>query len=301
MTEQNRPSVSIIIVSYNTRDLTRGCLSSIFTETKDVEFDVYVVDNGSTDGSAEEIEREFPRVKLIPNPTNAGFARANNIAIGKSRAEYLFLLNPDTILVNNAVKIFLDYMEQPENRMVGCCGGSLYDEHMAPQIAYGNFPTLEEAVFKVLRLKKVFPKYYREHLKASSENLSNSTRRVDYIVGADMFLRKSVLDKTGLLDEDFFLYFEDTELSYRIFRQGFISMICPEAKIIHLSGKSSSDTSKMERIRIREKSRFLFYRKCYGERVALLIKILYLIKNSERLLLTHDKKNLEMLKIIFRS
>ena len=143
-----------------------------------MDFDVYVVDNGSTDGTVEEITEEFPGVKLIANTENAGFAKANNMAIKETEADYVFLLNPDTVLVNNAVKIFLDFMEQPGNKNVGCCGGSLYDSEMEPQIAYGNFPSLEETVFNVFRLKKIFPGYYRERLRASTENTRERHERL---------------------------------------------------------------------------------------------------------------------------
>ncbi len=293
--------VSIIIVNYKTKDLTKDCIRSILAKTEGVEFDIYVVDNASGDGSAEELKREFPEIKVIESATNGGFARANNMAMRESRADYFFILNPDTILVNNAVKIFCDFMDQEENRNIACCGGNLYDEQMSPQIAFGNFPSLAEVAFKVFRLKKVFRKYYREKLRASSEHMGDSVRTVDYVVGADMFIRKSVLDRIGLFDEDFFLYFEDTELSYRMARNGYASTILPDAKIIHLAGKASSDASKAKQIRMREQSRFLFFRKCYGGTIALLVKTLYLIQYGQRFLFGFNKKNREMLKIIWRA
>jgi GT2 family glycosyltransferase len=269
--------------------------------TYNVDFDVYVVDNGSTDGTVEEITDEFPGVKLIVNTENAGFAKANNMAIKETEADYVFLLNPDTVLVNNAVKIFLDFMELPGNKNVGCCGGSIYDSKMEPQIAYGNFPSLEETVFNVFRLKKIFPGYYRERLRSSTENTNDAIRKVDYIVGADMFIRMSALEKTGFLDEGFFLYFEDTELCFRMRQNGFDSVIIPEAKIIHLVAQSSSRSTKIEKIAIREKSRFLFFRKCYGDRVARTVKALLILKQLSRLASKADKKNLDTLRILYRS
>ena len=262
---------------------------------------MYVVDNGSTDGTVEDLTDEFPGVKVIANTENAGFAKANNMAIRESEADFVFLLNPDTILVNNALKIFLDFMEEKTNEHVGCCGGSLYDKEMAPQIAYGNFPSLEETIFNVFRLKKLFPRYYREKLRTSTENRRDEMRRVGYIVGADMFIRKSALEKTGLLDESFFLYFEDTELCFRMKRHGFDSYIVPEAKIIHLVAQSSSKSTKIEKIAIREKSRFLFFRKCYGDGVARMVKALLVFKQATRLLSGSRKKNLEILKVMYRS
>jgi GT2 family glycosyltransferase len=293
--------VSIIIVNYKTKDFTKDCVRSILAKTEGVEFEISVVDNASGDGSAEELEEEFPGIRVIKNRTNGGFAWANNMAMRESRTDYFFILNPDTILVNNAVKIFCEFMEQEGNRNIACCGGSLYDEQMSPQIAFGNFPSLAEVAFKVFRLKKIFRKYYTEKLRASSEHVGESVRTVDYVVGADMFIRKSVLDKIGLFDEDFFLYFEDTELSYRMARNGYTSVILPDAKIIHLAGKASSHASRANRIRMREQSRFLFYRKCYGDAIALLVKTLYLLQYGQRFLFGFNKKNREMLKIIWRA
>ncbi len=293
--------VSVIIVNYNTKDLVCDCVRSVIAKTKDVNYEIVVVDNASLDGSAVKLRQEFPEIKLIENTTNGGFAQANNLAIRESDADYLFVLNPDTTLINNAMKIFVEFMERPENRDVACCGGALYNERMEPQESYGIFPTLEKIVFKVFRLKKIFRKYYRERLKNVSENCGAVQKTVDYIVGADMFIRRSVFNTVGLFDEDFFLYFEETELCWRMFQNGYRSVILPDAKIIHLAGKSFSDAAETKRIRAREISRFLFFRKCYGERVARMVKILYLFQYAQRFLLGFNKKHKELFKIIWKA
>ena len=122
--------ISIIIVNYNTKKLIKNCLKSVFEKTQGINFEVYVVDNNSRDGSCEMIEQDFPQVKLIKNTKNKGFGAANNIAIRESNAKYVFLLNSDTILLNNAIKIFFDFMEKPENQKISCCGGNLYNKNM---------------------------------------------------------------------------------------------------------------------------------------------------------------------------
>ncbi len=294
-------SLSIIIVNYNTGEVITQCLASVYSQTLGVDFDIWVVDNGSVDGSPDEIERSFPAVNVIRNSENMGFARANNLGIRASKGEYVFLLNPDTILLNNAVGILLDFMEHDTAGRVGCCGGSLYNEDMTPQIAYGNFPSLAEAAFQVFKLKKVFRRYYREKLRSSTENERGDTRKVDYIVGADMFLRRSALHRTGLFDEDFFLYFEDTELGYRLKRYGFHSVIVPEARIVHLVARASSRNTRIEKILWREKSRFLFFRKCHGNTTARLVKTLYILKEARRFLTGFRKRNWEMIKIIAKA
>ena len=123
-----RKDVSIILVSYKTKDLTRNCIKSIVEKTKNISYDIFVVDNNSQDGTCEMLKEEFPFVKLIENSQNIGFGAANNLAIKESDAEYVFLLNTDTLLVNNAVKILHDFLEN--NRQVGVCGANLYDENI---------------------------------------------------------------------------------------------------------------------------------------------------------------------------
>ena len=295
------PVVSVIIVNYNTVDLTKSCVRSLLDKTENVEFDISVVDNASTDGSVAELRREFPGVNVIESKTNVGFARANNVAIRQSTADYLFILNSDTLLVNNALKVLAEFMEREENRDVACCGGCLFDKDMMPVSAYGNFPTLAEIAFKVSKLKAVFPGYYRQRLASSRECSADRPVRVDYVVGADMFIRKRVLDEIGIFDEDFFLYFEDTELSFRMAKNGYRSMIVPEAKIIHLAGRSSTDSSKMNTARLRERSRFLFFRKSYGKGIARLAKALYMVHYGRRLLSGFHRKDREMLGIIWKA
>ena len=293
--------VSVIIVNYNTKELTKDCVTLVMEKTEGVEFDICVVDNASADDSAGELRRAFPGIKVIESRTNGGFARANNLAIRETRADYVFLLNSDTVLVNNAVRVLLEFMERQENRDVACCGGSLCDERMMPRPSYGNFPSLTGLAFKVFSLSKVFRRYYREKLRPSSKVHGSSALEVDYIMGADMFIRRSVLDEVGLFDEEFFLYFEDTELSYRMFRSGYRSMIVPQARIIHLSGMSGTDATEVESARVRERSKFLFFRKCYGKKAAFLAKLLHLVQYGRRFLLGFDRKSREMIGIIWKA
>lgn len=268
--------ISIILVNYNTKDLTRDCLNSVFEKTTGVEFEVFVVDNNSQDGSCEMIEQEFPQVKLIKNKENLGFGKANNIAIRQSRAKYVFLLNTDTILLNNAVKIFFDFMEKPENEKVGCCGGNLYNQNEIHQHSYGKFHTLKRVAFTTIGLNFIFRNYYYNKMTTQGKNEENELKEVEYITGADMFLRKSVLDEVGLFDEDFFMYFEETELSFRINKNGYKSVIIPEAKIIHLCGLSGK--IPLEKFKIYKTSEFLYFEKCKSIKIKNMVKCLYLIR-----------------------
>ena len=280
--------ISVIIVNYNTKELTKNCLKSVFEKTQEVDFGVYVVDNNSHDGSCEMIEQEFPQVKLIKNKENKGFGAANNIAIKESKVKYVFLLNSDTILLNNAVKIFFDFMEKSENQKISCCGGNLYDENRIYGTSYGKFPTIGSIFFKRFYLDKFFKNYYK---KKFGNAPTESINEVDSVSGADMFLRKSVLDETGLFDEDFFLYYEDTELNYRMYKKGYKSFIIPDVQILHLSGASNTISSNL--IKTVRKSELMFFEKCYGKKQKFLVKLIHIFENLPRFLvkLMHIFKN----------
>lgn len=251
--------VSVILVSYNTKELTRDCLKSLYQYTYDIEFEVFVVDNNSQDGSCEMIEQEFQQVKLIKNPDNKGFGAANNIAIKQSSAKYIFCLNTDTILVNNAIKILFDYMEENEN--VGVCGGQLYDRNMEITSSVGNFPTAARIFFQYFGLRFIFSKYWKEKLAPAKKLDATSVMPVDYICGADIFFRKSVLDKIGLFDENIFMYGEESDLCYRERQAGYEVKFIPESKIIHLCGESSKNLNKQKMI---QESLLYWYKKNLG-------------------------------------
>lgn len=283
--------VSIIIVSYNTVELTRNCLKSVFDKTDEVEFDVWVVDNASKDNSAQMIIEEFPQVKLIQSNENLGFGRANNLAITKSKAKYVFLLNPDTVLINNAVKILFDFMENPENIGYGCCGGNLYDENLNPGPVGGNFPSLKILALRALGLSFCIKKLYRP----DKYRKENEFTKLDVVIGADLMIRKEALDKSGLFDERFFLYLEETELQYRISKLGYSSIIVPHSKIIHLEGKSCCP----ERDKFRKTGELLFYKIHFGDYAVKLAKLFYILIAFKNFLLKFFSfKSLKQIKMI---
>lgn len=276
--------ISIIIVNYNTKELTKNCLKSVFEKTQDVNFEVFVVDNNSSDGSCEMLEQEFPQVKLIKNTKNRGFGAANNLAIKESKAKYVFLLNSDTILLNNVVKIFFDFMEKSENwdknQKIACCGGNLYNKDLSYGYSYNVLPIIEQILLKRFYLNKFFKNYYKKKFLPSLCEESKSIKEVDSVSGANMFLRRSVLDEVGLFDEDFFLYFEETELSYRMNKKGYKSVILPEAKIIHLGG--DSEKTALSKINIVKQSELMFFEKCYGKKQRALVKIIQILGEIPR-------------------
>ncbi|HEY0057409.1 MAG TPA: glycosyltransferase family 2 protein [Pedobacter sp.] len=268
--------VSVIIVSYNTYQLTVECIHSVIKYTQYIEYEILVIDNNSSDGSSEKIKQRFPEVTVIQNKKNIGFGQANNLGVLNSRGKYVFFFNSDAYLTDNALKAFFDFMEQAENARVACCGGALFQANGLPQISYGNFPSLLEAVSD-LGFYRFYKKYFQQHISSGVINYSNQVREVDYISGADMFIRRTALDIVGLFDKDFFLYFEETELSIRFKRAGFLSIFLPHVKIIHLEGASIKPGIDFNYAKLEQfaKSRVLFFRKCYGTNQARLMKFLY--------------------------
>lgn len=234
--------LSIIIVNYNVKYFLEQCLLSVFKALKEIDAEVFVVDNNSVDGSAEMIKEKFPAVKLIANKDNKGFSKANNQAIKISQGEYILLLNPDTVVEEDTFKKIITFMDTHPD--AGALGVHMIDGkgNFLPESKRG-LPTPAVAFYKIFGLAALFPgskifgKYHLSFLD------KNKTHEVEVLSGACMLLRKSVLDKTGLLDETFFMYGEDIDLSYRIIKAGYKNYYYPDARIIHYKGESTKKSS----------------------------------------------------------
>lgn len=234
--------ISIIIVNYNVEHFLEQCLHSVFTALQHIDGEVWVVDNNSVDGSLAMLERKFPQVKVIANKENVGFARANNQAIRQSSGEYILLLNPDTIVEPDTFSKCISFMDSTPD--AGGLGVRMLDGNgkFLPESKRG-LPTPAVAFYKIFGLSKLFPKskkFGAYHLTYLDEFETNA---VDILAGAYMLLRKSTLDKVGLLDEDYFMYGEDIDLSYRITLGGYKNYYFPETRIIHYKGESTKKSS----------------------------------------------------------
>lgn len=232
-------NVSIVIVNYNTSDLLDKCIASVMEKTKDIVYEIIVVDNASSDNSAIMMNQKYSAIKFIESRTNLGFGKANNLGASFASGKYLFLLNTDTLMVNNAIKVLFDFMEIEDNQNVGACGGNLFNLDLTPNFSYSlNFPSL----------KNIFS--YRSQLSFlqnnESFNFSDQIKDVSLIIGADLFVRRSIFEKIQGFDPLFFMYVEDTELCYRIKQLSYRIVSVPQAKIIHLQGKSSSKFFKLQ-------------------------------------------------------
>lgn len=293
-------NVTIIIVSYNSEKYLKQCIQSIFEKTTGIKYNIIVTDNASTDNSLKLIKEKFSNIRLIENKENAGFAKAVNQAVKETDSEFILLLNPDTILTNNAVKIFYDFMKN--NESVASCGGALFDKEMKPAISYGFFPSLSQVFFEEYGLRKLFRKYYFKKLSPGCLLKDNQKEpfSVDYVSGANMFLRRKVFEMMNFLDEDFFMYYEETHLSYKFKRKGYLNMVVPDAKIIHLEGKSLEDVD-LGKLKLMKKGEFLFFNKCYGSFFEIIAKIIYLEGCFIKLFFKLDKSQLKKFNIILYS
>jgi GT2 family glycosyltransferase len=237
-----RMKLSVIIVNYNVEYFLEQCLYSVRKASKGIEMDVFVVDNNSVDGSNRMVHEKFPEVILIENKENTGFSHANNQAIRISKSEYVLLLNPDTVVEDDTFQKVIQFMDQHPD--AGALGVKMLDGKgkFLPESKRG-LPTPMTAFYKIFGLSALFPRskrFGRYHLGFLDKD---KTAEIEIIAGAFMLMRKSVLDQTGLLDEAFFMYGEDIDLSYRITQAGFKNYYFPETRIIHYKGESTKKSS----------------------------------------------------------
>lgn len=262
--------VSIVIVNYNTCELTQKCIASIYEHTKVNSFEIILVDNHSSDQSVEVLSKEFPQVKIIVNKENVGFGRGNNIGNEVATGKYLFFINSDAYLISDAIQVFFEYMNSTANSNVGVVGAELLSGQDFDTVSYGNLPTVFEYV-SYLGFKFLYPDYFHRKLASGIINSDSEIKEVGYVNGADMFFRKELFDRLGGFDEDFFLYFEETELSYRVRKLGYVSMVIPAVKIIHLVSfyRDTFSDFNYNKLRIYSVSRFLYFKKTAGLLAAL--------------------------------
>lgn len=234
--------LSVVIVNYNVKYFLEQCLRSVERAGEGLSMEVFVVDNNSVDGSVEMVRDKFPTVKLIANKENTGFSRANNQAIRLASGDYVLLLNPDTVVEEDTFRKVVAFMD--EHPDAGGLGVRMIDGSgkFLPESKRG-LPTPAVAFYKIFGLSYLFPKsktFGRYHLGYLD---ADKVHEVDVLSGAFMLLRSTVLEKIGLLDEDFFMYGEDIDLSYRIQKSGAKNYYFPDTRIIHYKGESTKKSS----------------------------------------------------------
>ena len=276
--------LSVIIVSYKVKFYLEQCLLAVKKATAGIESEIYVVDNHSNDGSVEFIAERFPDINLISSNHNNGFSHANNIAIRQCSGEYVLLLNPDTIVGERSIKEVLKFMDaHPKAGGVGV--KMLNADGSCAKESRRGVPTVATSFYKMTGLCACYPQsqrfahYYMGHLPW------DKSAQIEIISGAFCMLRHSALDKIGLLDEDFFMYGEDVDLSYRLLKGGYENWYVP-VEILHYKGESAHKSS-FRYVHVFYNAMLIFFRKHYGNKAAIIslpIKAAVVVKATITLL-----------------
>lgn len=258
--------LSIVIVNYNVKYFLEQCLHSVKKAIEGINAEVFVIDNNSVDGSCAHIRERFSWVKIIENRENVGFSRANNQAIRMAKGRYVLLLNPDTVVEEDTFEKCIAFMDAHED--AGGLGVKMIDGsgHFLPE-SKRALPTPWVAFYKIFGLSRLFPgsrKFGRYHLGYLDEN---ETSEIEVLAGAFMFLRKEALDKVGLLDEDYFMYGEDIDLSHRVRLGGYKNYYYPDSTIIHYKGESTKKGS-LNYVMVFYNAMIIFARKHFSSRNA---------------------------------
>lgn len=276
--------LSIIIVSFNTKELLAQTIKSVIDAVRNINYEIIVVDNASSDGSSEMIKKEYKNVRLIQNEANKGFANANNKGINLSTGKYILLLNSDTVVLKDCIEKCVKYLDINDDIGGLGCKVLLKDGELDHACKRG-FPTPEASFYYMLKLDKLFPNkrhFGKYTLNYISEDDIND---VDSLTGAFMMVKKEVIDKIGLLDEDFFMYGEDIDWCYKIKEAGWRVVYYPEASIVHYKG-ASSKKKRFKTIYEFHRAMYLFYNKHYLKKYNIFITALVYIGIGLKLLVS---------------
>jgi GT2 family glycosyltransferase len=286
--------ITIIIVSWNTRNLLKNCIASIEEQKKDLKIQIIVVDNNSSDGSRDMIKKHFPDVQIINSGGNLGFAKANNLAVPQAKAPHLLFLNPDTIIKENTLQKMKEYLDShPDIGALGCKAINLNDT--VQELIVQWFPTpfteflalLVLTYENILRLKKILP--FKD---------PNYSSEVSFLFGMCLMVRKVVIEQVGAFDERFFMYSEDLDLCRRIRDGGWKLYYLSEAEIIHVRGAASKEAFSKFSILMYRESRNKLIGKYYGKFGMIRYRIVSFLGSNVRLFMIYVLKILESLRLI---
>ncbi|MFC1781154.1 glycosyltransferase family 2 protein [Planctomycetota bacterium] len=271
--------ISIIIVNWNTKQLLRDCLKSVFEQTSNLDYEVIVVDNASSDNSADMLRSEFPQIHLLENSKNRGFAAANNQGIAIAKGRYILLLNSDTIVLDNAISKTVSFADaHPKAAVVGC---RVLSSDRKIQSSCFMFPSILNLCLYSTYLYKLFPKNKFFGRELSTWWDKNTIREADFVSGCFMLVRNATISEIGVLDERFFMYFEETDWCYRFRQADWKVLFTPEAEIIHFGGGSAKQVAVKMTLLLRG-SMLLFFKKHKGLftyiAACLLIALFFLVR-----------------------
>jgi N-acetylglucosaminyl-diphospho-decaprenol L-rhamnosyltransferase len=277
--------LSIVIVSWNVRELLRACLASVERGRGALALEVIVVDGGSADGSAAMIEREFSWVRLIARPDNVGFPLGNNIGLAEASGRYCLLLNPDTQVVGDALPVIVAYMEA--NPAVGALGPQLLNPDGSVQSSRRHFPTLVTAFFESTWLQPLAPAGVLRHYYVQ-DLPDDQTAEVDWVMGACLLVRREAMVQVGPMDVGYFMYSEELDWCRRIKMAGWKIVYLPTAQVIHYEGKSSEQAVTARHINF-QRAKLRYFRKYHGRMTYGVLRIFLLFSYAWQLALEAAK------------
>lgn len=288
-------TISIIIVSFNSRDYLKNCMDSIIRFPPDLgenEYEVIIVDNNSSDGSASFIEKNYLKhsfVRLIKNDKNMGFSHANNLAIKNSNSRYYFLLNSDTEVYENSIGGLIDFFETSAKKQIniGVAGPKIINSDGSLQLSCRRFPSFINAAFyTILAGIKPDNRFSRRYKLADADR--SRPFEVDWVSGSAMMISGDAIKQTGMFDENYFMYVEDVDICYRMWRSGFKVYYYPLVKILHHIGGSGVSDLMLPQIRM-QKSVLYFYIKTYKKSWKIILIPLVFPILGFRILITYLK------------
>lgn len=274
--DSNKPVVSVVIVSYNVEKYLIRCVESLLHHKCNVPFEIIVVDNNSHDNSVLSLQQKFPEIHIIQSEANFGFAAANNRGIACAKGEYFLLLNPDTIVEDNAIEELFAFIST--HLSAGAVGSCLKNPDGSFQVSCFPFPTLTRELWRLLHLDKLIS--FGLYPQITWDR--NSPRKCDVIQGTSIMVRKSVWEALGGLDEAFFMYSEEVDFCYRMSKAGFECYWVPTSRVIHFGGQSTSQYAKEMFLQLYH-AKIQFFKKHHGEFAGEIYKFILLIASLVRI------------------
>jgi len=262
--------LSIIIINWNTKKALLDCLSSVYSNTKNISYEVIIVDNASTDGSVEETKTKYSSINVINNERNLGFAASLNKGIKSAKSKYILSLNSDARVTEEALESMVMFMD--DNRRVGIAGAQLINEDGNLQNSFDNIPNLITVLLNKKLFRLLFPSKY-----PSKKEQPDNPFEVESVVGACMIIRPEALVQTGLLDENYFVFLEETDLCLQMEKHGWKVMLLPDSKVYHMQGETKKQIlipAKIEYLN----SLYKFFRKNKSFPSYLLLRLLYPVR-----------------------
>jgi GT2 family glycosyltransferase len=278
----SRHTLSVIIVSWNSRDRLTECLTSLGEQVAELSIETWVVDNHSNDGSVDLVREQFPWVNLLVNRENQGFARANNRALSLATGRYVLFLNPDTQLLSDALAVLLRFMD--DHPKVGAVGPQVLFPEGSIQPSCRRFPTLATVLWEAVGLDRALPDHPRFGRYLMGDWDHRSLCRVDQPIGACLMVRSSALEQVGQFDDQFFLFFEEVDLCRRLRSAGWEIYFVPEAQVIHHGGHSTGQDFRRA-VWLFHSSRYKYFRKHFGPGGEWLLRMLMVASFPWQLLL----------------